>query len=156
MREFRPDDLAAVGALIHRAIEASYAGAYPPRAIAHFHEHHTEGNIVADAEQGYMVVVERGGQIVVTGTLVGNDIRRVYVEPACQGQGCGTAIMRTLEDRARQTGATAVVVYSSTVAKPFYERLGYVVVEEGAADLGEGQVLRFYRMTKSLAAAGDS
>jgi len=40
VRTFQADDLAEVSALIHRTIDVSYAGVYPPRAIAHFHEHH--------------------------------------------------------------------------------------------------------------------
>jgi len=151
LRAFAPRDLSAVSAMIHRTIDVSYAGVYPPLAIAHFHEHHTADKIAADAEQGYAVVLERDGRIVATGTLVGDDVRRVYVDPACQGQGLGTAIMRALEDRARGDGIAQIELYSSVVAKPFYDRLGYAVGEEGAGDVGEGQVLRYFRMVKRLA-----
>ncbi len=150
VRTFQPDDLAEVSALIHRTIDASYAGVYPPLAIAHFHEHHADYTIVAEAESGHIVVVERDGRMVATGTLVGDEVSRVYVEPERQGQGIGTAIMEALEARAREEGLTDVVLYASVVAKPFYDRLGYVVSEEGERDCGQGQMLRWYRMAKRL------
>lgn len=148
MREFRPGDLAEVAALVRRTIDRSYAGIYPPLAVAHFHEHHTREEIAANAEQGSIVVVERDGRIVATGTLIGYDVRRVYVEPAWQGRGLGRAIMAELEARAAKQGVEEVQVYASLPAKPFYERLGYLAVEEGARDCGEGQVLRWIRMSK--------
>ena len=150
MRECRPGDLAEVSALVQRTMDASYAGVYPPLAIAHFHEHHAEETIAAEAESGAMVVAERDGRIVATGALVGNEISRVYVEPELQGQGIGRAIMAALEARAREEGLTGVVLYASVVAKPFYDQLGYVVGEVGESDCGEGQMLRWYRMSKRL------
>ena len=151
MRTFQPDDLAAVSALVQRTIDLSYAGVYPPLAIAHFHEHHAAERIAGDAESGYTVVVERDGGIVATGTLVGDDVRRVYVEPEWQGRGLGRAVMHVLEARAAEEGIAQVTLYASVVAKPFYVRLGYAVFEEGEHDCGEGQVLRYFRMAKRLA-----
>jgi GNAT superfamily N-acetyltransferase len=150
LRQFRAEDLAAVTALVRRTIDLSYAGIYPPLAIAHFHEHHTDEEITSNAEQGYTVVAERNGRIVATGTLVGDDVRRVYVEQAWQGRGLGRAIMEELEGRAAEQGAEEVQVYASLPAKPFYEQLGYVVVEEGARDCGEGQTLRWFHMSKRI------
>ena len=150
MREFCTADLAEVSALVNRTIDVSYAGVYPPLAIAHFHEHHTADKIAADAEQGYAVVLERDGRIVATGTLLGDDVRRVYVEPEWQGRGLGGAIMHALEARAAEEGIAQVILGASLVAKPFYDRLGYVAFEEGEGDCGEGQVLRYFRMRKRL------
>ena len=150
LREFRPDDLSVVAELVHRTIDVAYAGVYPPRAIGHFHGHHTEGKILADANQGYTVVAERDGRLVATGTLVANEIQRMYVDPSAQGQGLGTAILRALEARAREEGTARLQLYASVVARRFYEELGYVVTEEGAGDVGEGQVLRYFRMAKAV------
>lgn len=150
MREYRPGDLTALDELVSRTIDVAYAGVYPPRAIAHMHEHHTADEIAADAEQGHTVVVEREGRIVATGTLIDGEITRVYVGPEWQGRGLGLAIMRGLEARARELGLEDVELYATIGSRTFYDRLGYVVTREGVADCGEGQVLKYYRMAKRL------
>ena len=150
MREYRAGDLTAVNELVRRTIDLAYAGIYPPRAIAHFHEHHAAGQIAADAQNGHTVVVERDGQMVATGTLVDGEITRVYVDPEWQGRGLGLAIMRVLEARARELGLEEVELYAAVGSRTFHDLLGYVVTKEGEADCGEGQVLKYYRMAKRL------
>ena len=150
IRDFQPGDLAAVKRLVDHTIDVSYADTYAPEAIQHFKHHHRGENILADAAQGHVVVIEREGEIVATATLVGAEIRRLFVHPELQRQGLGARLMRELESRARAAGVTDLVLAATVGSRTFYERLHYAVEEEKAIPLEGGAELRFYVMTKRL------
>ncbi|MFE7134824.1 GNAT family N-acetyltransferase [Streptomyces sp. NPDC057638] len=50
---------------------------------------------------------------------------RLAVVPAARGLGVGVALVRAIEDAARERGLTAVDLHAQTRALGFYERLGY-------------------------------
>jgi len=150
MRLFTVEDVEEVKSLIHRTIDACYPCAYPPNAVAYFKRYHDEEHILRDADMGHMIVVEEGGSIVATGTIVGSHIKRVFVEPALQGRGYGKAIMVYLEDFARRAGIGETDLDASLVSKPFYDALGYEVGKPDSIDVGDGQALDFHRMKKKL------
>ena len=56
------------------------------------------------------------------------EIKRMYVEPAARGTGVSVAVLRALEEQARQLGCATLVLETGT-AQPdairFYEREGY-------------------------------
>ncbi|MDP9793914.1 GNAT superfamily N-acetyltransferase [Catenuloplanes nepalensis] len=56
------------------------------------------------------------------------EVKRMYVAPEARGTGASTAILRALEDRARERGVVTVQM-ATTVRQPeavrFYEREGY-------------------------------
>jgi ribosomal protein S18 acetylase RimI-like enzyme len=52
-------------------------------------------------------------------------VRQVAVIPGSQALGVGGALMRALEDRAAEQGATEVWLHARDTAFAFYERLGY-------------------------------
>lgn len=63
-------------------------------------------------------------------------MKRVYVDPAAQGVGAATALMRALEEIAsRRLGTIQLDASRSSVG--FYESLGYVPVAEDRLDIGE-------------------
>jgi GNAT superfamily N-acetyltransferase len=151
LRPFRPADLQAVRDLVLATIDASFAGVYAPSAVRHFRRHHEAQEILADAAGGYAVVLERGGQIVATGTLTGKGkITRVYVRPDLQGRGLGKRVMEHLEQHARATGRASVFLNASTVAKRFYESLGYRLREAKCHTLEDGAKLDYFEMDKPL------
>jgi ribosomal protein S18 acetylase RimI-like enzyme len=151
IRDFRESDLFSVRRLIHETIDQSYTGVYPPRAVQFFKQFHSEENIAERSETGTVLVVEQAGAIVATGTVVGNEIFGVFVNPACQRCGYGRALMRELETRAKTNGCTVVELSASLPSRLFYESLGYEILEEGSIDVGEGQHLDFWKARKSLA-----
>ncbi len=151
MRMLEPDDVGEVKDLIDRTIDACYPCAYPPNAIAFFKEHHSENRILEDADRGYAIVLEDGGRIAATGTLVETHIKRVFVEPSMQGNGHGKAVMACLEHHARDNGIDTVDLDASLVSKRFYDVLGYKATEDASIDVGDGQTLDFFRMRKPLA-----
>lgn len=75
-------------------------------------------------------VAVRDGQVVATGRLVdaGNGtglIGRMAVTEDARGTGLGAAVLRRLEERARERGLAAVELHAQVHAQGFYDRAGY-------------------------------
>ncbi|MFB6139601.1 MAG: N-acetyltransferase family protein [Halosimplex sp.] len=68
------------------------------------------------------------------------ELSRVRVDPAVQGHGVGTEIVRELERRARRSGVRAFALNTGVDnerARGFYESLGYSVVREASVEFGD-------------------
>jgi GNAT superfamily N-acetyltransferase len=151
LREFRPADLLPVRKLLLETIHVSFAGVYAPSAVRHFTRHHEPEEILTDAKGGFMILLESDGHIVATGTLTGEGkITRVYVRPDLQGRGLGKRIMARLEQHARDQGRQSVFLYSSLVAKRFYESLGYRLRAAKTATMDDDERLDYFEMDKSM------
>ncbi|MFD6363400.1 GNAT family N-acetyltransferase [Streptomyces roseolus] len=61
---------------------------------------------------------------------------RLAVAGAARGLGVGAALVRAIEDAARERGLTAVDLHAQTHALGFYERLGYVAYGGEFPDAG--------------------
>ncbi|MFG3344847.1 GNAT family N-acetyltransferase [Streptomyces sp. NPDC048018] len=61
---------------------------------------------------------------------------RLAVTAAARGLGVGAAVVRAIEDAARERGLTAVDLHAQTHALGFYERLGYVAYGPEFPDAG--------------------
>jgi GNAT superfamily N-acetyltransferase len=150
VREFRETDLFAVKSLIHRTVVVCYAGHYCPEAVRFFVNYHDDQAILRDAREGCIIVFEKAGRIVGTGTLAGDEIKRVFVDPACQREGVGRLIVEQLENRAAAAGAPLVKLDASRPSRSFYEQLGYAVVERASLPVENGRRLDFFRMQKMM------
>jgi GNAT superfamily N-acetyltransferase len=150
IREFQRADLAALKALVHKTITTCYPGHYGVEAVRFFIHYHDEEAILRDAGKGRTIVLAQAGRLLGTGTIVDDEIKRVFVDPAFQKQGFGRRIMRQLEKAAVRHGAVAVRLDASLPSKAFYDRLGYVTVEPAFLPVGNGRRLDFFRMRKAL------
>ena len=150
IRPLRDADAPAVRSLVHATIERSYAGVYPPRAVAFFKEFHSEEKIRDRARTGTVLVAEQAGRIVATGARVGTEIFAVFVDPDLQGAGLGRALMARLETDARAAGIAEALLGVSLPSRAFYGRLGYQMTAERSRDLGGGERLDFWTARKSL------
>lgn len=149
-RDFREADVPALKSLIHRTIALCYPGHYCAEAVRFFLNYHNEEAIRRDAREGCTVVLERAGRLAGTGTVVGDEIKRVFVDPAAQGQGVGRRIMERLEDKARSSHVRTIRLDASLPSKVFYDRLGYTTVEKTFLPVGNGRRLDFFKMQKAL------
>ncbi|MFF7774193.1 GNAT family N-acetyltransferase [Streptomyces tanashiensis] len=61
---------------------------------------------------------------------------RLAVNQAARGLGVGAALVRGIEDAARERGLSAVDLHAQTHALGFYERLGYVAYGPEFPDAG--------------------
>jgi GNAT superfamily N-acetyltransferase len=100
-RSFTESDCAAVKALVDRTIESSYLGVYPPSAVTFFKDYHSLESILGDAHAGSTLVIEKEGSLRATGTLLGTNVRRMFVDPGMQGRGLGHLLLTKLESRRR-------------------------------------------------------
>jgi RimJ/RimL family protein N-acetyltransferase len=150
LREFRASDLEALLRLIHDTIDASYSPVYPARAIRFFKDFHSEANILERHQTGEILILEKEGKPIGTGSLVGADILGVFVHPRYQHRGYGKAIMKELEKRAVLHAVSAVVLSVSLPSKRFYESLGYEMTASRSVDVGESQRLDYWEAEKTL------
>jgi GNAT superfamily N-acetyltransferase len=155
IRDFQKSDLGPVRDLIRRTIDACYSGVYPPRAVRFFKDFHSEEQIQERHCRGDILVIERHGAVVATGTIVGGDIFGVFVDPKFQRHGYGAALMRALEDKARREGCQASKLNVSLPSRGFYESLGYEMLEKCSKDVGEGESLDYWKARKVLGRKDD-
>ena len=145
-------DIEKIKNLIFRTIDTNYGDVYPPRAIDFFKEFHSEENIQKRIDADSLFILEEAGQLVATASLEGSEISGVFVEPDRQGNGFGQYLMERLEAQAWQNGVREICLSVSLPSRIFYERLHYHLIEDRCFDLGDGQLLRFWKAKKSLSA----
>jgi predicted GNAT family N-acyltransferase len=105
-----------------------------------------------NADTVHVLAVDTDGQPLGTGRLLygeaaadktGGDpsvgsLGRLAVSKAARGLGVGVALVRTIEEAARERGLAAVDLHAQTHALGFYEQLGYVAYGAEFLDAGIG------------------
>lgn len=150
IREFDSSDLQAIKALVDHTIDVCYTHTYPQEAVRFFKDWHSNEKILGDSRDGYTIVLEQNGRVIGAGTLVGDEIKRVFVEPILQKQGFGKIIMCKLEEKAGSLGVAAVKLDASLPSKTFYDLLGYTTLEKAFREVENNQRLHYYKMEKRL------
>jgi len=149
IRKFASPDLRAVKKLIRSTINTCYSPVYPKEVIKYFHDYHNDENILRDAKEGYTIVLKRNNRIIGTGTIVGNHIWRVFIDPEFQKQGLGKLIMQKLETKAISSKIKAIKLDASLPSKKFYDSLGYIS-KKTFLKVENGKRLNYYKMGKLL------
>jgi glucosamine-phosphate N-acetyltransferase len=150
VRQFRRSDLAAVKKLIYNTIDVCYLADYPKEAIQYFKEYHCDKSILKGAKDGYTIILKENNRIIATGTIIGDHILRVFVEPEFQRRGLGKLIMNKLEEKAVSKGIKVVKLDASLPSKKFYDSLGYTTLEKTYVKVDNGKKLRYFKMSKDL------
>ena len=75
---------------------------------------------------------------------------KIYVLPSQQGKGTGRFIIDHIIDEIKNTGANALQLQVNRFnkARNFYEKLGFVVIEEKDFDIGNGYFMNDYIMER--------
>lgn len=97
-----------------------------------------------DADADHLLALHDGVPVGTARMLVavghaGGDVGllgRMAVLPKARGTGTGAALVRAVQERARERGLTAVELHAQTHALGFYERLGYTAHGEEFMDAG--------------------
>lgn len=153
IRKFHKKEAELLYRMVRDSIDISYRGAYSPEAVNYFKKYHSKGDIIRDASQGYTVIADCNGEILGTGTLLGTNIRRVYVNPLHQHEGIGKLIVAVLEKKALSKMIKAIDLEASLVSKRFWESCGFIIESEDFIPLGNGQKLNYYNMVKTISNA---
>ena len=135
--------------LINTTIAISYREAYPLEAIDYFLLYHSVDNILEDADRGCTFVLETD-RIVGTGTLLGPEIKRVFVDPSLHRQGLGALLIEALEHEALNKGIRKISLCASLPSKQFYDTLGYVTDCRTFIPVQKGKRLDYFLMIKNL------
>lgn len=102
----------------------------------------------ADHSDNHCVVAAAGVRVLGIGLLHrSGEIRLLYLAPGGQRQGTGKAIHAALEGKATEWGLERLVLESTALARPFYEKLGYRPVAPPKLRFG---VLRSHPYEKAL------
>lgn len=125
IRPATPADAEAVMQITHQTIRSVYPHYYPAGAVAFFLQHHCAENIRKDiAENNVFLCISDDGQAVGTVSVKENEIGRLFVLPAFQGQGYGCALIAFAEQRIAAQYPEAVLDASFS-AKALYLRHGW-------------------------------
>lgn len=150
IRQMKESDLLSVYDLVQSTIQVSYLEVYPTEAIEFFKNYHEKDNILKDAITGYTIIVQSGGEIIATGTLIGTNIRRVFVRPNFQNQGIGKSVVKRLEEKASLDKLSTLDLSASLISRHFWESLGFTFLRENFLPVPNGKKLIFYEMEKHL------
>jgi putative acetyltransferase len=109
--------------------------------------------VKTNLEGEFRLVAEIDGLLVGIGCMVAekSELRACYVTPLASRKGVGSALLRAIEQAAREQGVMYLKVDSSLTAEPFYSRHGYLVCERGEHLLHNGQRMACVKMRKTLA-----
>jgi ribosomal protein S18 acetylase RimI-like enzyme len=135
---------------ILRSVEISNSPDYPPAIIDYqLHTHYTMDWLSKKMQSSYFVVALIDNKVVGTGSLDGNEVTTVFVDPDHQQRGIGRTIMGELERYAKNQGLREIILNSSITALGFYKKLDYSLSEEALREYRGDEVIT-YLMKKRL------
>jgi len=135
---------------ILRSVEISNSPDYPPAIIDYqLNTHYTMDWLSKKMQSSYFVVALIDNRVVGTGSLDGNEVTTVFVDPDHQQRGIGRTIMRELERYAKSQDIKEVILNSSITALGFYKKLDYALEEETGREY-QGYKIITYLMKKRL------
>jgi N-acetylglutamate synthase-like GNAT family acetyltransferase len=136
--------------LIDRTITACYAS-YPIEFRQHWvEEHNPQQHLLTESTEGYTLIIESNKQMIGTGTLLHDKIKRVFIHPDYQRKGYGTLVMQKLEQQARTNAIKMIRLSATSPSKPFFERLGYQLICEHNFKDESLKRFRYYHMEKEI------
>src|SRR5580692_3883510 len=156
VRPVQPEDARLVLEVHNASVRGLAAKDYPPVVIEHWARlpitDLSVERFLANPDNEIRLVAELNGVIVGIGALIveNNELRACYVLPSATRKGVGSAIVHEIERIALENGVTSLQMNSSVTAEPFYQALGYEVLEYGEHTLSSGQRMACVKMRKFL------
>jgi GNAT superfamily N-acetyltransferase len=175
IRKATPDDIPRLREIIEASVRGLQAGDYSPAQIdsALRSVYGVDTQLIADGTYfaadlaGTNTIVACGGWSK-RKTLYGGDqfaaredslldpnkdaakIRAFFVHPDWARRGIGSMILSECEKAARAAGFKRAEMGATLTGVPFYKARGYVLEEDQAAQLGNGQTLPIVKMAKKI------
>ncbi len=115
--------------VIENTVTECYNNIYAREVINYFLSYHNTEIITDDAINGTTVVLLNKDKIIGSGTLVGTNLRRLFVLPQYQKKGAGSIILDYLESIANSQNLDFTELYSMIPAADFYFKKGYKTIK---------------------------
>lgn len=144
----KTNEVKLVAEIVKETITEIYPRYYPAGAVQYFLNLHSEERIMAavTSEEIYLLAVD--GIVVGTGSIRGNEIRRVFVRPSYQGNGYGSSLMDHLEAVIYEN-YSIVHLDASFPAEHMYIKRGYRISTYEKIETRNGDYLCYHTMEKA-------
>jgi len=154
LRTYEDADLEAIAKLFYDTVHTVNARDYSPEQLdawASPDDHETRMAAWGHSLRRHItyVAVTRGCIVGFADLTQEGHLDRLYVHKEAQGQGIATALVQKLEAEAIRLKLTEIYTDASITAKPFFERMGFTVVQSQTVER-KGVQLVNYKMHKSL------
>jgi len=107
-------------------------------------------SLVGDLEKNFTCLAVLGDQIVGFVELTPEGlIKALYTHFEMQGRGIGRLLLESAFEEAQRLGINELYLESSLTARPFYEKMGFMVKEERSKDV-RGECFDIIIMTRHL------
>ena len=145
------DDATAICAVHVASVRGLARRAYTPEQIRAWAENRAPEQYrwAMDHDEEFLVA-ERDGRVVGFASLLGGEVRSLYVHPGEAGRGTGTALLERVEELASAHGYTTIRLHASLNALRFYQARGWREGTHVALRLPDGQPLPAVRMDKEI------
>ncbi|HEV8506242.1 MAG TPA: GNAT family N-acetyltransferase [Chitinophagaceae bacterium] len=159
IRKATADDIPLIRELVCKVWPQTYASILSQDKIDYMLEYmYSVVSLQKQIEDGsqFILVYEKNEPVGYAAYLhKGHDIYKldkIYVLPSQQGKGTGRFLLEYVIGDIRKRGATALQlqVHRENKARNFYEKMGFVIIEEKDFDIGEGFFMTDYVMEKAL------
>ena len=136
-----------VKTIVHTTIKEIYPHYYPAGAVKFFLSHHSDENIKAAILAGQVYLYESEGSFLATGSIVKDELCRLFVLPSYQGAGIGSELMSFLEGMIF-TSYPQVKLDSSLPGYDLYIKRGYKPERYQKLLTENGDYLCYHEMVK--------
>lgn len=148
------NDLDTIYKIVHKTINNVYPLYYPTDVVQFFLDYHSIESIKKALDSEYILLLELDGNIIGTGSILNNEIKRMFILPEFQGKGYGSLLLKELEQEAANEGYDTVILDASLPGYSLYEKSGYTCIKYNKIVTSSKQVLCYNQMSKSLTNLG--
>ena len=152
-RCYNSNDLDAVAEVYRDAVCGLGINAYSKEQVDMWASFTEETQFKQQLSKGFTIVAEmkEGTDIVAFAQLEPiNHIALLYTKASHASKGIGAEICTILEKHALSFGVTMITTHASKIARPFFEKLGYNLVEAEMVNRN-GVLFERFKMRKQLA-----
>jgi len=157
LRPFRSSDAEALAALTLAAIRVTGLRAYTPEQVAAWSARHPgPERFIASAAKGDAILVAVDANdtpIAYVLTEPGGHVDMLYCHPDHTGNGVAGVLLGVAEAEARKSGVACLFTEASELARPVFERAGYIVLHRrdfAIVYAGADVAIHNYAMEKRL------
>ena len=136
IRAVTSEDIPALRGLIERSIRQLNAKEHSPESMQLVCALFTEERLHRDLQRRDMFILENHQLPIGTISFGDGKLHSLFVEPDQACRGYGSQLVTYIEDVARSRNLHKLSLTASLTATPFYEKLGFIKLNEVKVDFG--------------------